>query len=301
MAEYVGCTVAKTFLGYGSKKFGGIVTELSKYGKQTYFHIVYDDGDCEDISLSELKNILVLAPKAAPTPKAAAHKAAPEPATGSKRKAEEPAPKKKPGRPPKAKPAAAQEEVESEQAKKASEAAAAAVAAPAPKAAKQPTSPQPIHPAAATKAERKAAQATAKACAAGVSRFSLGRAGPSDLLGDDIPKQSSCTAAGGLVFTSTVYPTLLAGIDDEEGSYELQAQEVLGELGRQLEAVGTGKAALLDVTAFVKDTEKGARGFYRAWNKWVDPNRLPALSVAESFQFDDRILVSVKGVAAISS
>ena len=121
-----------------------------------------------------------------------------------------------------------------------------------------------------------------------MSRFSLGRAGPSDLLGNDIPKQSSCTAAGGLVFTSTIYPTLLAGIDDEEGSYELQAQEVLGELGRQLEAVGTGKAALLDVTAFVKDTEKGARGFYRAWNKWIDPNRLPVSAAAGTRRADGR-------------
>ena len=39
--------------GYGSKKFSGTVTELSKYGKHTYFHIIYEDGDSEDISLSE--------------------------------------------------------------------------------------------------------------------------------------------------------------------------------------------------------------------------------------------------------
>lgn len=59
--------------------------------------------------------------------------------------------------------------------------------------------------------------------------------------------------------------------------------QVLTQLEAALREAGTSKDCLLAVTVLLKDLPVGRKPFAAAFNEWVDPKALPAMTLLESY------------------
>ncbi|KAI3433421.1 hypothetical protein D9Q98_003236 [Chlorella vulgaris] len=266
MAEYVGRTIAKTFPGFGKKKFKGTVASVSEVEGMQIFKIEYKDGDVEELELYELQPLLQ--PVSKPTP--AKRKGAEASALALNTEEEEPYITT-------AVPGADEGAAKRHAAGKGSKSKVAA----APKDSRQ--------------AQRPSSSAEEEA----IVRHPLVRQEAGQAL------CSRSTIWGGTCYVSCIRPSATQQLDEEPAEeqlaaeYETQARNVLEQLEATLRSAGSSKDHLLSVTVLLKDIEKGSQPWAAIWNRWCSPSCLPAALVQESFLGSEDRLVAVSATAAL--
>ncbi len=83
-----------------------------------------------------------------------------------------------------------------------------------------------------------------------------------------------------------------------EADMATQTAQVLAAIDRLLAEVGSSKAALLQVTIFVKDM-KDFPALNTVWEQWVVPGQTPPRATVQALMANPKYLVEIKVIAAV--
>ena len=106
---------------------------------------------------------------------------------------------------------------------------------------------------------------------------------------------SHAVVAGGLVFVSGQLPIAPAGEKLNQGSFDAQARQVLGNVEAALVAAGTGIAQLVQVRVYVTDIAHWP-AFNQIYAEWAGDSR-PARAVVPVPMLHHGFLIEVEAVA----
>ncbi len=106
-------------------------------------------------------------------------------------------------------------------------------------------------------------------------------------------------AARAVVYAGTVY---LAGMVAEEAFLEVgeQARQILEQMERRLESVGSDKARLLSVTIYLADMRRFDE-LNAVWDTWLDLENPPARACVEARMARPGYEVEMTAIAAAGS
>lgn len=104
-------------------------------------------------------------------------------------------------------------------------------------------------------------------------------------------------AARAVVHNGTVW---LAGMIAEEGFLAVaeQTRQILAQMERRLESVGSDKAKLLSVTIYLADMRRFDE-LNEAWDPWLDRDNPPARACVEARMARPGFEVEMTAVAAV--
>ena len=105
------------------------------------------------------------------------------------------------------------------------------------------------------------------------------------------PRAARAVVHGGVVY--------LAGMVAEEAFLTVaeQTQQVLAQMERRLESVGSGKARLLSVTIYLADMRRFDE-LNGVWDPWLDPENPPARACVEARMARPGFEVEMTAIAA---
>lgn len=84
---------------------------------------------------------------------------------------------------------------------------------------------------------------------------------------------------------------------DRSGTLAEQTAQVLDNIDQYLRDMGSSRQKLLMVQVWLAHIDEFA-GFRDAWNDWIDPDHVPALSVVEAAAARRDCLVEIRAYAA---
>jgi enamine deaminase RidA (YjgF/YER057c/UK114 family) len=102
---------------------------------------------------------------------------------------------------------------------------------------------------------------------------------------------SKVVEANGFVFTAGIVA------DDPKQDVKGQTQQILAEIDRLLEMVGTDKTKVVSATIWVSDI-RNRDAMNEAWTAWTGSQNLPGRACIEAKLADPRMLVEIAVVAA---
>jgi enamine deaminase RidA (YjgF/YER057c/UK114 family) len=107
-----------------------------------------------------------------------------------------------------------------------------------------------------------------------------------------IPKISKVSVYGGLAYTS--------GVVGEPGSdVRGQTAQALARIDELLALAHSDRSRIISAQVWLADMADFA-AHNEVWDKWVDPDNLPARACVQSALLDPRLLVEIRVIAAVA-